>query len=383
MKMKKWGMCCLGLTLAMLLLTGCAKGNDKNKEGLDLYLKGFYSEAVTVFQEAIAKENRNPEYYTNLAMAYVALGDYESAKKNCDQALSLDDGYKLAYRQRGIACLKNGEYEESLQWFQKELDSTDGRVTAAEYDVLKYRGEAELALGDFEAAAETYSILIDVEGKPAENYYLRGNVYAESGNIEAACADFDKAIENSGNDYALYWNIYNSLAGAGAGEQAQSYLNAALLLSDEKDTAHKYRGMFKYVLGDYSSAMSELAAYQDKDDIEALQYLGMTYEALGDTGNAYHIYEGVLALDATNKSMLNQMAVYFMNKGDYTAALDYINRGLAAEGMESEKELLYNEAIVYEYLLDFGTAREKLQAYVDKYGADEAAQRELTFLNTR
>lgn len=380
--MKKWGMCLLSLTLVMLFLTGCA-GNDKNKEGLELYLKGSYTEAATAFQEAITKENRNPEYYTNLAMAYVALGDYEAAKKTCDQAISLDDEYKMAYRQKGIACLKNGEYEESLTWFQKELESTDGRVTSAEFDVLKYRAEAELALGDFEAAVETYSILIDVEGKPVENYYLRGNAYAMSGNIEAATADFDKAIEKSGSDYALYWNIYNSLSQEGADEQAQKYLNAALLLSDEKDTAHKYRGMFKYVLGDYSSAITELVAYEKKDDIEALQYLGMTYEALGDTGNAYQIYEEVLALDATNKSMLNQMAVYFMNKGDYTTALDYINCGLQVEGSESHKELCYNAAIVHEYLLDFETARELMQAYVDAYGADEAAQRELNFLNTR
>ncbi len=44
---------------------------------------------------------------------------------------------------------------------------------------------------------------------------------------------------------------------------------------------------------------------------------------------------------------------------------------------------MFNEAVTYEYLLDFDTAYDKMTEYLKKYPKDEAALHELTFLETR
>ena len=50
---------------------------------------------------------------------------------------------------------------------------------------------------------------------------------------------------------------------------------------------------------------------------------------------------------------------------------------------EDKQNLLYNEIAVYEQQLDFATALTKAQAYTEMYPDDEAAAKELIFLQSR
>ena len=47
------------------------------------------------------------------------------------------------------------------------------------------------------------------------------------------------------------------------------------------------------------------------------------------------------------------------------------------------QDLYFNEIVAYEKKLDFVTAKTKAEAYVASYPADEAGQKEWTFLSTR
>ena len=68
-------------------------------------------------------------------------------------------------RLKGIEQVKNEDYASAVESFDLALKEADGVVNAFELDILKYRGEAEFMLEDYEAAAHTYGILADVDGK--------------------------------------------------------------------------------------------------------------------------------------------------------------------------------------------------------------------------
>ena len=63
-----------------------------------------------------------------------------------------------------------------MESFDLALKEADGVVNAFELDILKYRGEAEFMLEDYEAAAHTYGILADVDGKEPEYLYYKAAV---------------------------------------------------------------------------------------------------------------------------------------------------------------------------------------------------------------
>lgn len=71
-------------------------------------------------------------------------------------------------RLQGIQELEAGQWEEAIASFETALEHADGIVDEFELDILKYRGEAEYRLGDYEAAAYTYQILAEVDGAKRE-----------------------------------------------------------------------------------------------------------------------------------------------------------------------------------------------------------------------
>ena len=69
--------------------------------------------------------------------------------------------------------------------------------------------------------------------------------------------------------------------------------------------------------------------------------------------------------------------------GDYQAALDAFQAGLAIEGNTVMQSLKFNEVVAYEYLGQFEAAKQAMQQYLNLYPDDEKAQRENIFLQTR
>ena len=72
-----------------------------------------------------------------------------------------------------------------------------------------------------------------------------------------------------------------------------------------------------------------------------------------------------------------------MKRGAYEEALKAFQMGLQCEDTSMKQSLRFNEAVAYEYVADFETARELLEAYLKDYPNDTEAQRELQFLKTR
>ena len=82
-----------------------------------------------------------------------------------------------------------------------------------------------------------------------------------------------------------------------------------------------------------------------------------------------------------------------MHLDDVQGALDAFKEGIAlAEGTASSddpdytevlQEMKFNEVVCYEKLLDWESAKAKIQEYVSQYPDDEEAQKEAAFLSTR
>ena len=72
-----------------------------------------------------------------------------------------------------------------------------------------------------------------------------------------------------------------------------------------------------------------------------------------------------------------------MEAGDYDSALSNISSGIQTADGEEMQSLLFNEIVVYEKKLDFQTALQKAQEYLELYPEDKTVKKELAFLKTR
>ena len=128
--------------------------------------------------------------------------------------------------------------------------------------------------------------------------------------------------------------------------------------------------------------------------VEAYRGLGMVYYEQRDYEKARDAFLQVLDNEGKATPVLyNLLGICSMHLDDVQGALDAFKEGIAlAEGTASSddpdytevlQEMKFNEGGCYEKLLDWESAKAKIQEYVSQYPDDEEAQKEAAFLSTR
>lgn len=341
--------CLLAAGLGALLLTDCGGENQKT-----------YEQANADLEEA------NYDY---------ALNEYQAC---------ISAGYKLAqsYRGSGIVKLRTGDYQGAIDDLTNALnDEKTGKSDRK--DLLEYRAAAELkaelydqAMADCQTLAEDYSL-------NANDYYLTGCVALAMDSYDEASSNFSEAY-GSDSTYEMAIQIYEAYLGQDMEADGTRYLEAAL--KTEAKTADDYceRGKVYYYMDDYENARTELTTAADKGSTEATLILGMVYMAQGDTSNARSFYQQYIDADGDDPAKgYNGLALCDISDGDYDSALQNISQGLGDATSDEMRDLLFNEIVVYEKKLDLSTALSKAQEYVQTFKDDDAAAKELTFLQSR
>jgi tetratricopeptide (TPR) repeat protein len=372
------------LTAAIILLSSCSNSGESNyRTGMEHYRKAEYTEAVSSLESAIAFDKSDPGYYIGLAMSYLELGEYETALSEMAYALQLDPASQDAYRCQGIIYIAMNDFQNAINSLNTALSLAEGFVGEMEYDILDYRAVAELKSGQYTDAIRTYTILLEVGYHKPEHYYLRGGAYLAVGSMQAGLADYEESIGTATSGYKRYLDIFMTLMEYGYEEDATSYLEKALQLNLGKNEDYFLKGQIYYYLGDFPNAISNLSAAQTEGNPEASLYLGKLYAASNDTITAFTMFRNYLDSNPASGEAYNQLGLIRFQEGAYQEALSYFQAGLDANDFKARKPLLYNEAVTYEYLLDFETAKQKMAAYVNAYPDDADAQREYIFLKTR
>lgn len=229
---------------------------------------------------------------------------------------------KYSYRDAGIEALNAGDYDGAIEAFDQAISTSKGLVGKFDMDVLKYRAEAEYLSEDYSAAADTYGILIQVDGEKAEYYNMRSVSRAGAGDLNGALEDYKK--------------------------------------SDELDPGKKAPGRLK-----------------------ALLAAGAAMEEAKEEDQAMALYEAALAEGEESAELYNRMGLCEMAAEKWDEAIGYFTKGLSSPDGSQIPELLFNQAVAQEHKGDFKTALDLMQQYVSAHGSDEEAEREITFLKTR
>lgn len=316
-------------------------------------------------------------------MSYIDVFEYDNGIAEFEASIEAGEDVQLAYRGAGIACLGKGDYENAITYFTKALKESKGKVKELEKDISYYLAEAEYGNGNTEEAIEIYTNLLHLDEKNTDGYYLRGVAYLSGENLNQSKEDFDKAILLNKNEYNLYILISENLIESGYTSEANEYLKQALEIGGDKVDNYSGRGKIYYYLGEYDTALSELKQANEKGSIEALYYLGLTYEKLNDIDGAIAQYEKYIEANHDSGQVYNQLGLCKLKKEDYEGGLTSIQKGISEGDGTAIQELLLNEVGAYEYLGDFETARTKMASYLEVYPDDKEAAREYEFLKTR
>ncbi len=367
--------------MCSVALCSCSKSAKQfNNTGIEYYNASEYDKAVNAFEQAVEKDNDGTaQYNVNLGKAYVELGKYEEAKDAFMAAYADDKSSKEAQWGVGVASYFLGDYSTSMEYFGKVVENISS-YDAIDLDALQYYASLQAYYNDNAGAIDSYTVLIRKNYNVDQQYFLRGSIYASQGMENEAVLDYEEALKSYSDDYEMYYNIYYNLHKAGFEDRAVSYLRRAL---DVDGADNLLKGKTYYIINDYENAVKFLSKAMDEGKQEAEFYLAMTYEKLGNSEEAVSMYEAYLKSYPDDAGAYNQYGMYCLNNGDYNSALSYFESGLALGDTDAKRELLFNEAVCYEYLYQYSTAYDKFGEYLKLYPKDEAAKHEYDFLSTR
>ncbi|XP_057591168.1 sperm-associated antigen 1 isoform X1 [Hippopotamus amphibius kiboko] len=94
-----------------------------------------YKDALSKYSECLKINNKECAIYTNRALCYLKLGQFEEAKQDCDQALQIDHGNVKACYRRALA-------HKGLKNYQKSLNDLN-KVLLLDPDVVEAKMELE------------------------------------------------------------------------------------------------------------------------------------------------------------------------------------------------------------------------------------------------
>ena len=335
------------LVLTMIFLTGCQENKEEPLKAVYTSIEGMsYEDALTQLDALEANRSNRQEIARLKGICYMGLGQYESAVEELESALAYNEGF---------------------------LHDVD-------YDINQYLAVAYFNLGRYEEAEHVYSAMADLKPKNAEVHFSHGIVLLELGNYEESKAAFDKAVELEPTNYDRIIDIYKAFYQYGYPGLGMEYVEAAM---NSQNSMNDYdKGRMLYHIGKYNEAVLALEKINRESYEDAALYLGMSYEAMGDYNYAASVYNSGIE-NSTNPALYNQLGLCQMKRGAYEEALKAFQMGLQCEDTSMKQSLRFNEAVAYEYVADFETARELLEAYLKDYPNDTEAQRELQFLKTR
>lgn len=242
-------------------------------------------------------------------------------------------------RMSGIAKMDAGDYAGAAEDFEAAIQASSGRVGGFEIDVLKYRAEAEYKLGDYQAAAHTYDVLLEVDKEQPEYLYRAALTKALYGDAKGALDNYLTGVE----------------------QEKKKPIESGFGRTD--------------VLAAVGEACMDAGLIQEAD--------ALYNQAVKD---------GVAGPAVFNEMGLASMeSAKAMGEGDeqnaaFERAVEYFRQAAQAGTDKNDaavKAARFNEAVVYELQRRYARALETFQAYVADYGVDEEAQKEILFLQTR
>jgi tetratricopeptide (TPR) repeat protein len=220
-------------------------------------------------------------------------------------------------------------------------------------DLLERAGAA-FDSGDYEKAAQDYSLFILLNPSFSQGYYLRGLTYSRLNDVDHALADMSMALDLPQPSEATKGAILNARAVLYLVqddlEAALDDLDASIAAAPEAPDAYAQRARvfllnqrYEEAIQDYDKVLELAPNYSQGYAGRALAHISLEHvdEALAD-------YDKLIDLEPENPGAYLNRALIYANTSDYEAALADTNR--AIELLPDDASLYLQRAAVYQAL---------------------------------
>lgn len=258
------------------------------------------------------------------AQGYTAKGDYDSALRDFDDAIRMNDVLRintngLIFQGRGWALVNKGEFDRAIADYDEAIKQAPN--TAA---FLVDRGVAQSKRGNFDLAIQDLDEAIRIEPKLANSYVHRAIAFQKRGAVDRAIRDLDEALRIN-SKYVQAYNLRGEFyVGRGEIDRAIRDFDEAIRLDSRNTAAYINRGEAFAKQEQYDRAIKDYneAIWTDSKSSKAYVGRASAYEKRGDLERARRDYDEALLIDGKDRSALKGRSIVFFKRGDFLRGFD-------------------------------------------------------------
>lgn len=232
--------------------------NDRHTAAVFNYLglietkTGHFDKAITYFDSAIRRDNREADFYVNRGLAKEQLND-SSAVVDYQLALSVHPDHTLAKHNLNALTARKGLSISKEQ----RLTTTIEHDSTMVYPFLE-RALERYQSGNYAGALQDYDHALKMDKLNADIWFGRGQAREKLEDYEGAFADYTKAIDLEENHSGVWLSRGNVLLKLGRFEDAIEDYNVALIYYPDMASAHYNKAMAKFRLNQFKEACTDL-----------------------------------------------------------------------------------------------------------------------------
>lgn len=252
---------------------------------------GLYDQALKVSDTAMIFREDDINYYQR-GLVYVALTNYERARKDFEKAISKNKNFDKARLELANLLVRQGELEEAMAHCSTVIKNNDRNTEA-----FLTRSRIYVAKLDYPSAINDVSRNILVEPDNPKHYIDRGKYYQEFNQHPNAINDFSKAISLDSSNPDVYFLRADSY------EEIMDYEKAArdyAIITEISEFDPRARKL----LSETESRLYELKRETVAPGVEIVSPFvgGTTIEVKGDAENL--LIKGTITEDSPLKSLV-------------------------------------------------------------------------------
>lgn len=263
---------------------------------------------LPLLQQAESVISENNVYIAYIGLAFVVASTIHHYLQQSEKSQQLIGKVLLGGGLLASMVLAFISYERTAVWadnFNVWEDAIDKYPKAA-YVGYAYKGDYYRNQGNHTEALNQYNQSAEINPNYGEVFYRRALTHHFLNNMQAAEADYLRAIEVGGEGkYLSYANLCKIHRMEGDYEQAMKECNAAIEGDDFEGKYNVYlqRGTMLALAKDFEGALADYNEYlqHDSQDGKAFRWRGIAYYELGKYDAAMKDIQQALNLDANDE----------------------------------------------------------------------------------
>ncbi len=224
-----------------------------------------------------------------------------------------------------------------------------GEGVRAQYnqDYFYWVSRQKMIHDDFQGAISVLNMLLDVDDRFYEGYFLRGVAKYNLGDLIGAESDFTVALEKNPVFTMAY--TYRAITRSRLGNYNDALMDFEEAIELRPDVASPYysRGVTRLLNGQYEEAIADFDIFirHEKRVTDAYINRGVSYLYLRDTTAAYENFDMAIKTNRENPESYNRRGSLYMSQRKYDEAeADF---DMAIRGDSTYIPAIFNRALVY------------------------------------